>query len=1161
MKKCFPSHQFFNEKDDASLVLSLRCISILIMIAFIYIPLQGFSYHAPGHNKLKPEKTTLFDATTNKFDFNDTRITGTVRDEKGNLMAGVSVIIVGQRSGVSTDNFGKFSITVPPSAELRFSYVGYKTVTVPVSGRTNIDITLNPDVSSMNAIVVTALGISREKKSLGYSVSEVDSKDLVKAANPNVLKSLDGKVSGVNFTNLSSDPTSSVLVNIRGTTAMPSIASGADVSSRSQPLYVIDGVPVGTQTFTSKDGVDFGNILSQLNPEDIASVTILKGGSAGALYGAQGGNGVVMITTKSGHGGQRGLGVSYTVSALVDQPYQFFPEQTLYGQGERSYEWQYDNTDTWGPPLDGTFTANYWDVKAQQWKNGPQYSSHENRVKAYLQNGSTITNAISVHGNYDKGSFRLSMSNMDNIGVMPNTKSNQKTISLNTEYKLTKNMRVTVSTSYLRTYSPNKSNSVGSNSVLNELLFNLPTNLQPLADMHDYWLKGYEGVLQNGAIMKTDGVSVAADNPWWTTYEDLHRFSRDNYFGKLQLDWKLSNTLSLLLRTGVENVKENYELRKSWGAKSDKYGQFVSGTNSSLQANSDAILTYHNNFGKISLSASVGGNYSYMNSSNLEATAGDLSSPNLFTLANAAPGTLTISGSTPYSITQGVSAYGLATIGYNDQLFLDVTGRNDWEGVLPEEKINYFYPSTSLSWIASQTFHLPEVFNLVKARLALADVGNGLLRRRSVDTYSFEPNDWGAAKTVVINASLVDPNIKPEHSITHEAGVDIWMLDNRIKFDFTYFVKDQKNQLDNIPLVQGTGYSGLLTNIGDVTNKGYEWGLTVTPLRSKNWNWDVSASFTHYKATITKLSDKFAPNGYVFANYDGKTDVKIAVGEEIGNIYEQHPILRMKTGKYKGMPLLDGEGGEFQDDPNNADRAQLANFNPDYILGLNTTLRYKHFSLNLVGSFRKGGKYISVNQQYMESDGRVATTFGSGPNNPYWQGGRDAAHGGLPWPAAGSSKYDAINNNNDGQRTDLTDDASYAKGVFLNPDYTGDPANATDADYIVNGADKNNTFYQYPYNSYGDVIWDFSSTRTYDATNFKLREISLAYTLPNQLTSRYKLNNLTISLIGRNFFQWNKSGRHEDPESAFSGVGTNQGILRATLPSIRSYGIKLGVNF
>ncbi len=1090
-------------------------------------------------------------------------VTGTITDTKtGEALPGASIKVDGTSIGVSTDGQGKYSISVPSSnAKLLFSFIGYQSKEIAVAGQKVIDVQMVNNAASLNEVVVTALGINRAKKSLGYSVSEVTSDNLVKAANPNVLKSLDGKVSGVNLTNLSSDPTSSVLVNIRGTTTLPSISSGADVSARSQPLYVIDGIPVGTQTFTSKDGVDFGNILSQLNPEDIASVTILKGGSAGALYGAEGGNGVIMITTKSGRGGQKGLGVSYTSSALVDEAYQFFPEQYLFGQGERSYEWQYDNTDTWGPPLDGSFTADYWDVKGQQWKNGPQFSSNEDRVKAYLQTGNTISNSISVFGNYDRGSFRLSMSNMDNKGVMPNTKTNQKSITLNTEYKLTKNIKVTASASYLRSYSPNKANSVGSNSVLNELLFDFPINLAPLSEMHNYWLKGFEGVLQNGAIMKTNGLDVAADNPWWTTNEVLHRFSRDNYFGKLQLDWNFSNTLSLLLRTGVENVKENYELRQSWGARRDKYGQFVSGTNSSLLANSDAILTYHNNFGKISLSASVGGNYSYGNYSTLEATAGDLTSPALFTLANAAPGTLNISSSTPYSISQGFSAYGLATIGYNDEIFLDVTGRNDWKGVLEEEKIHYFYPSASLSWIASQTFHLPDVFNLVKGRLALADVGNGLLKRRSIDTYSYETNDWGAAKTVVLNASLVDPDIKPQHSITQEAGVDIWMVDNRIKFDFTYFIKTQKNQLDNIPLVAGTGYSGLLTNIGDVRSKGYEWGLTVTPVRSKIMSWDISGSFTHYKATITRLSDKFASNGYIFANYDGKTRVKLAVGEEIGNIYEQNPILRVKTGKYAGMPLLDDEGGEFQTSGDERDREMLGNFNPDYILGLNTTFRYKQFSLNLVGSFRKGGKYISVNQQYAESDGRLPTTFGSGSNNPYWQGGRSSEYGGLPWPAAGSSMYDAINNNNDGQRTDQANDASYAKGVFLNPDYTGDPANATDADYIVNGADPNNTFYQYPYNSYGDVIWDFSSTRTFDATNFKMREISISYAIPDRITSRYKLNNVIISLIGRNFFQWNKSGRNEDPESAFSGVGTNQGIMRATLPSIRSYGLKLGLNF
>ncbi len=298
----------------------------------------------------------------------------------------------------------------------------------------------------------------------------------------------------------------------------------------------------------------------------------------------------------------------------------------------------------------------------------------------------------------------------------------------------------------------------------------------------------------------------------------------------------------------------------------------------------------------------------------------------------------------------------------------------------------------------------------------------------------------------------------------------------------------------------------------------------------------------------------------MFAGYDGKTVVKIAVGEEIGNIYEQNPILRVKTGKYAGMPLLDGAGGEFQNSPDETDRAMLGNYNPDYILGMNTTLRYKGFSLNLVGSFRKGGKYISVNQQYLESNGRSNTTLSSGPDNPWWSGGRTPALGGHPWPAEGSSMYEAINTNNDNQRSDFND-ASYAKGVFLNPDYTGDPAEATDADYIVNGADPNNTFYQFPYNSYGDVIWNFTSTRTYDATNFKMREISLTYTIPNSITSKILVTNVNVSLIGRNMFQWNKSGRNEDPESAFSGVGVNQGILRATLPSIRSMGFKLAFDF
>jgi len=1090
-------------------------------------------------------------------------VTGTVTSsDDGTVMPGVNIYLKGTQFGTTTDLDGKYSIAVQDDyAVLVFSFIGYLSEEVTVGGRTVVDVVLKTDAKQLSEVVVTALGIKKEERSLAYSVSEVKGEDMVKAGSINAMKSLDGKISGVNLTSLSSDPTSSVMVNIRGTTVMPSVGD-ANVSSKGQPLYVINGIPVGTQTFTNKNGVDFGNILSQLNPDDIESITVLKGGSAGALYGSQGGNGVVMITTKSGKGGRKGLGISFSTSATVDTPYKFLEEQRQFGQGERAYEWQYDNTDTWGPQLDGSYTADFWNTKTQKWDNGPMVSSNENRMKSYLQNGSTMNTNLNINGNYDKGSFRLSLSNMDNKGVMPNTKTDQKSITLNSDYRLTDKVRISVNSSYIHTYSPNKANVVGSNSVLNSLLFNLPTNIQPLSDMTNYWLNGYEGILMNGAIQKDNGIDRSEPNPWWTTYEKVNRFTRDNYFGKLQLDWQLSKDFALILRSGMENVSENYEYRQSFGLNSlasrstSGDGQFVTSTDYSTSISSDAILTYNKTVGKFDISAIAGMNYFYSNAKSSSIVAGALSVPGLFTVENVFPGRLT--SSYIWSIGNSYSAYATADIGWNKQFYVGVTGRNDWKGNLPEEKINYFYPSFSASWIASETFQLPKSIDLLKFRLGLADVGNGLTKVRSIDTYTFESPDWSnTVKTANINAVLVDPNIKTMHSITKEVGANLWMMNKLLQFDFTYFVKDQNDQLGGIPLVQGTGYTSMTTNVGDVRSKGYEWGLTVNPINTSDWNWSITGSYTHYKATITRLSSQFAPNGYVFASYDGKTKVKIAEGEEIGNIYEENPILRVKEGKYAGMPLLDGESGEFQKSSDERDRGKLGNYNPDFILGLNTTLRYKGFSLNIVGSLRYGGNYVSVNKQYMESNGRDATTLGSGPDNVWWNGGRTPELGGHPWPTAGSSDFDAINSNNDNQRSDF-DDASYAKGVFVNPDFTGDTP--TDEDYIVNGADPNNTFYQFPYNSYGDVIWNFTSTRVFDATNFKLREISLNYTVPSAIASKLKMNNVNIALVGRNVFQWNASGRNEDPESAFSGVGVNQGILRATLPPVRSLGFKLSFN-
>ncbi len=1094
------------------------------------------------------------------------KVSGVVKSSDGEALPGATVVVKGTATGVITDLDGKYNITIPNAqSTLVFSFVGMQSQEIPVNGKPTINVTLSSVSIGVDEVVVTALGITKEKKSLAYSVSEVKSDNLVKGGNQNLMKSLDGKVSGVNLTSLSSDPTSSVLVNIRGTTALPTTASdGTNVSLKGQPLYVIDGIPVGSQGVSNKDGVDFGNIISQLNPEDIESITVLKGGSAGALYGKDGGNGVIMITTKTGKGGKAGIGVSFSSSFTVEQPYHFLQEQQLYGQGERANEWQYDNTDTWGPRLDGSYTGRRWNVKTQQWDdNVAMVAAGENRMEAYLRNGSTFTNNVGVTGNYDKGSFRVSLSSMGNEGVMPNTTTQQKSVNFASEYKLNDKVKVSVNSNYVTTYSPNKANVTGSNSVLNDLLANIPASLQPLADMKNYWLNGFEGLYQNGAIMKDKSgpiyqAGVAQNNPWFITYERIHRFSRNNFFGKVQLDWQISKAFSALVRSGMESVVENYELRKSWGDKGDANGQFNTNEVNTHSYNSDVLLNFNKSYGKFSVNASGGFNYTFDKSFGSNMDAGDLAVPKLFTIANAKAGSLSASYS--WSTSQSYSAYGTADFSWANTFFLGVTGRNDWLGFLDENKINYFYPSVSASWVASQSFELPKEINLLKFRLGYADVGNGLIKPRSVDTWAFEATDWSSSvKTAGVTRTLVDPNIKATHSLTKEAGVDIWAFDKKIQFDFTYFIKDQVDQLGSIPTVQGTGFTGMTTNIGDVRNKGFEIGFTYTPIKNKDWNWDISASLTHYKATITRLSDKFASNGFVFASYDGKTVVKIAEGEEVGNIYEQNPILKVKSGKYAGQYLLDSETGEFQTSSDVNDRQMLGNFNPDYLVGINTTLRYKQFTLNVVGGLRIGGKYVSVNQQYMDSNGRSVESLSSGPNNPYWNGGRDASQGGNPWPAIGASSYTAINANNDPQHSDVAD-AGYAKGVFIRPDIA-DGTTPTDADYIVNGADKNNTFYQFAYNSFGDCIWNFASTRTFDATNFKLREVSLTYTIPNSITQKYSLNGVYLSLIGRNLFQWNASGRNEDPESAFSGVGTSQGILRGTLPSVRSVGFKLGFNF
>ncbi|MBE9600821.1 SusC/RagA family TonB-linked outer membrane protein [Pedobacter sp. MC2016-24] len=1099
--------------------------------------------------KEKPEKQESFKAFFKE-------ITGKVMDENGKPLISVSVTVIGEQASATTDINGNFKINAPEEGSLKITYVGYKTITVLLNGKNYLELRLEPEVYNMNEVVVTALGITRKKRSLAYAVAEVKGEELTKGGSANLVKSLDGRMSGVNFTQASTDPAGSVFVTIRGATSLNLPQSTAN----SQPLYIIDGIPMGTTSITSKNNVDFGNLLSQLNPEDIESISVLKGASAGVLYGAQAGNGVIMITTKSGKGNKNGLGIAVNTSMVIDKPYNFFETQTEYGVGVRSAPGGYvaGGAYDWGPKLDGSFNITRWNTLTQQNENVPFLGANENRLKAFMVDGHTNNYNVSIAGNSDKGAFRFSVGKMDNKGIMPNNQTNRMTFNLNADYLITKNVKLAVNANYLSQYSPNKSSA--NNDVVELLTFSFLSHFQPVADMKNIWLNGYEGIKQNAPAFKPNG-DPYTDNPYMFTSAELNTYRKDNFFGKAELEWKLTDPLKLLLRSGMDYNGDNYEykLSKGFSDNNKKDGRYTVEATSAFAMNSDLMLMWNKDFGKISTSATAGYNYAYSNSYNNYADAGKLVRANDFSLGNAVAGTLMARNAWGIGKTQ--SGYLTTQIGYDNQVFVDLAGRYDQGGILEEDKNHHFYPSASLSWIPSETFRFPELINLFKLRGGIAQVGHGIGRPRSNNTFSFNPIDYGPVKILNIGGQLVDPNIQAEVTNSYEAGFDLALVNKRISFDLTVFNKTHKNQQDFIPTSPGTGYTGMLTNVGTVQSKGIEMGLTLVPVKSKDWNWDLSAFFTKSDAKITKLSKAYVPNGYTFYSNGPNLNIRMAEGEKIGTLWEGNVFERMPAGsKYAGMIVLDNTG-QWKYSSKEADRKPIGNYNPDFILGFNSAVRYKAFRLSMVASLRVGGDYVSNVTRRSVTNGHSKLTIGDNVNGPndYTAGGRDAASGGFAWPNAENMQYPYMaalvkNYKNYGA---YTQDASYFKGVWLKTG--GDPNN--DNDYIVNGADPSATFYYLPGNVLGQQYWSFSQTLIRDATNLKIKELMLDYAIPAKLLKPLKLQSATISLVGRNIFQWNKSGEKGDPEAAFDGIGTNQGIIGKALPSVASYGFKLAVNF
>lgn len=1062
-------------------------------------------------------------------------ITGKVTSAEDNEgLPGVNVIVKGTSQGTVTDVEGNYSLeVVGEETVLVFSSVGFIKEEVTVGNQTIIDFVLAPDIMALGEIVVTALGISREKMSLGYSIEEVDGDDLRNTPQENVLNSLTGKVAGVAISQMDGLAGSSVSMIIRGASSL---------NTDNQPLFVINGVPVANSLNNFYKGADMGNPISDMNPDDIESVSVLKGPSAAALYGSRAGNGVVLITTKSGSSGRNGLGINVNSAVTFDIPYKYIDYQTKFGPGKAGvHTFEESENENWGSRLDAGEMWTQWNTNGEK----APLVSYDNRLTDFYQTGITFTNNVSISGNNKDGDFRLSLGDMRNTGVVPNTDLNRQSISLNATYKLRPNFKVQGSIGLVESGSDNRPVVDGGRNTVVRSVYEQSAHIN-INDLKDYWLPGLENIQQLKYKHKQN-------NPWFLVNENTISFLRDRTVSKIQFDWDIIDGLTLTGRHTRDSYTENREAKKAFST----YGQWDGGYQTESiyrkENNFDLILSYNKNYNeKWDVSVLIGGNNRYNYGKAMSNEAKSLVVPDLYTMSNGIPGTVLYSSS--WYEKQVNSIYGMASVGYKNMVFLDVTGRNDWSSTLPKENSSYFYPSASLSVLFSEMFSMPEWLPLAKIRGGIAQVGNDV-GPYQLEQYYSTAEDWGTAKRMYMGGTLRNISLKPEIATSKEIGFDLRFLNNRLGLEATYYVVENENQVLNIGLPIESGASSKQINAGLIESKGWELGFTTTPVIANDFRWDLNFNVSRNRTTIKELADGIE---YFHFGQEGTAYVRTYVGETIGDIYAK-PLLTVQdeSSPYFGYPII-SNGGIVQRDNDPDHLKKIGNFNPDFIMGIQPTFSYKSFSLYANIDWRQGGEFYSRTMVFLKNNGQLESTFSGAPYDPNrsiedqikenpeaffnnWIGGRTEDLGGFSWddPSLGREN-----------------DASFHPGVREEIDGEGNKV-------LVENLGGPGTIWLTPFTANKKIVRQIAEDNLYSATYVKIRELALTYHLPKPFVQKIGMQNASFSLIAKNIFEWTEAGVDFDPERAFKG-GSHwvQGIeYYNALPWIGSLGFKLNIEF
>ncbi len=1109
------------------------------------------------------------------YTFAQVKVSGVVKASSGEVLPGATIVVKGTTNGVVTNADGQYNITIPNAqSTLVISFVGMESQQIAVNGKSTVNVSLAATSIGMDEVVVTALGISRQKKSLGYAVAEVKGEDIQKVAQENVLNALAGKVAGVQISSTGAAG-SSVSMVIRGASSL---------TSDNQPLFVVDGVPMNnTLNNVSQIGgdnrADYGNAIADLNSDDIESVSVLKGPSAAALYGSRAGNGVVLITSKTGKK-KKGAGVTITSNTVVESPYKYLDIlDNGFAYGQRPFtqdnrpsndmdHFVVDPTETnWaGPQLNKGMLAYQWPYyNANGVLTATPLVNHPNNAKNFFQTGYTTTNNVEIADATEKIDYRLSFDNMTNKGLIPNDDLHKNTISLNTGIKINEKLKLTSSINFASMGAKNRpAGNRGSNPM--QAFYEINPSIDILS-MKNYWQPGKVGIMQNSPYTYGDPTSYV-NNPYFLANEVNNGFQRDRLYGNIKLDYQITPDLKFFARYALDTFHEFRDTKIAKSYTKEPKGLYGLFNMYRRENNTDFLFTYNKKLTDFNITVSAGGNamYQYYQNNTIQgkSNGSGLILPGIFNVGNMAPSNIIVgSGVSQKGI---YSLYALGSIGYKDLAYLDLTARNDWSSTLPVQSRSYFYPSASLSLLLNHMFDLGPNVSLAKLRGGYAMVGN------DTNPYSLMPSmgsvgPWGDQTRLSTSASLLLANLKPEIKTSIEYGLDLGLFDNRLKFEGTYYTSENKNQILGVNLPPSSGSSSRQINAGLISSKGIELSLGGTPIRTKDFNWDLNFILSRNRTTIKELAPGFT---HIELWTDAKGGAMTWVGEQIGNIIDKKYLrVEDKSSPYYGWPLLDEGGGDQSDGTLEKNGKRVApvigNFNPDFTMGIQTSVSYKKFTLSMALDWRKGGQFVSQTLRYGESDmhgNRILNTFIKvpqgvdmatwlkahaslfGPNGTAYPvvGGPTAELGGIPYTDNGVT----------------LNDGTFIPGV--SGEYDANGKFVLGQEFLTNSN----------FDRYGDMYgWGYTKTATFDADYLKLREISLSYQLPS--LKSIGIQRASVSVYSRNIVLWTKAKVGIDPEMAFQpeagvtgpgGSQFKQGIERFNVtPWTIPVGIKLNVSF